>query len=231
MEEKKLTGSGGTCGQGGNLFFPPRPSSSSSSSSLNSPAVPPDRLSVDIIPDSANANDMGGLEEGACLDSLPSSPPPPPPPPFFLLLSRLLLLLFPGRSRSGLASRCTLRNPGHGVSLGKQRPGQQGFTRALIILRAISGGSPELYTLLGLLSLRVHSPRWLKKMNSFFFFFLILLWNSLHLKERFLFTLFSRLNPSLSSLLFLNPSCSPLVEAFLFHLSADKHTTILLPPG
>lgn len=94
--------------------------------------------------------------------------------PLLLLLTRLLL--FPGRSRSGLASRSTLRNHGHGVSLGKQRPGQQGFTQALIILRAISGGSPELYTLLELLSLIVQSPRWLKKMKSF-----CLLWNLLYL--------------------------------------------------
>lgn len=116
-----------------------------------SPALPPDCLSVDIIPVSAHANDMGGREGvgGLRLDS--SSPPPPPP-------RLLLLLLFPGWSRSGLASRSTLRNHEHGASLGKQRPGQQGFTQTLIILRAISGGSPQLYTCLYLLSLIVQSP-------------------------------------------------------------------------
>lgn len=78
----------------------------------------------------------GGVGSLLRLDSLP-----PPAPPL-----RLLLLLFPGWSRSGLVSRSTLRNDGHGVSLGKQRPGQQGFTQTLIILRAISGESPQLYT-------------------------------------------------------------------------------------
>lgn len=89
--------------------------------------------------------------EGVRLDSLPPLP--------LLLLTRLL---FPWWNRSGLASRSTLRNHGHGVSLGKQRPGQKGFTQALIILTAISGGSPEPNTLLELLSLIVQSPLWLK---------------------------------------------------------------------
>lgn len=105
-------------------------------------ALPPDCLSVDIIPDSAHANDMGEMRGGSIWIQ-------------HSLLPRLLLLtrrlLFPGLRRSGLSGWSTLRNPGHGVSLGKQRPGQQGFTRALIILRAISGGSPALYTLLELL--------------------------------------------------------------------------------
>jgi len=92
--------------------------------------------------------DGGG---GLHLDSLPPPSPPPPPPP----LTSRLLLLFPGWSRSGLVSRSTLRNHGHGVSLGKQRPGQQGFTQTLIILRAISGGSPQLHTWLEPLSLTV----------------------------------------------------------------------------
>lgn len=77
----------------------------------------------------------GGVGSLLRLDSLP-----PPAPPL------RLLLLFPGWSRSGLVRRSTLRNDGHGVSLGKQRPGQQGFTQTLIILRAISGESPQLYT-------------------------------------------------------------------------------------
>lgn len=41
-----------------------------------------------------------------------------------------LFLLLPGWSRRGPVSRGTLRNPGHGVSLGKQRAGQQGLTEA-----------------------------------------------------------------------------------------------------
>lgn len=111
-------------------------------------ALPPDCLSVDITPDSAHANDMGEMRGGSIWIQCS-------------LLPRLLLLtrrlLFPGLRRSGLSGWSTLRNPGHGVSLGKQRPGQQGFTRALIILRAISRGSPELYTLLELLCLIVQS--------------------------------------------------------------------------
>lgn len=105
-----------------------------------------------------------GRESGVCGGggaTFGFTPPPPPPPPPRLLL----LLLFPGWSRNGLASRSTPRNHGHGVSLGKQRPGQQGFTQTLIIQRAISGGSPPLYTWLELLSLIVQSPLWLWKMD------------------------------------------------------------------
>lgn len=114
-----------------------------------SPALPPDSLSVDTIPDSAHANDLGG-DGGAPFGFVaPSS---------FSSSFLVFFFFFPGWSRSGLASRSTLRNHGHGVSLGKQRPGQQGFTQTLIILSVISGGSPQLYTLLKLLSLIVQSP-------------------------------------------------------------------------
>lgn len=114
-----------------------------------SPALPPDSLSVDTIPDSAHANDLGG-DGGAPFGFVaPSS---------FSSSFLVFFFFFPGWSRSGLASRSTLRNHGHGVSLGKQRPGQQGFTQTLIILSVISGGSPQLYTLLKLLFLIVQSP-------------------------------------------------------------------------
>lgn len=118
---------------------------------FRSPALPPDRLSLDIIPDSAHANDMGGgcVWIHCPLLLLPLLPPP-------------LRLLFPGWSRNGLASWSTLRNHGHGVSLGKQRPGQEGFTQTLIILRAISGGSPQLYAWLELPSLIAQNPLWLE---------------------------------------------------------------------
>lgn len=120
-----------------------------------SAALPPDFLSVDIIPDSAHANDM--RREGARLWI--THPPPLPSAPL------LHLLLFPGWSRSGMVSWNTLRNHGHGVSLGKQRPGQQGFTQTLIILRALSGESPQLHTWLELLPLIVHCPFWLEWIN------------------------------------------------------------------
>ncbi len=43
-------------------------------SSFCSPALPPDCLSVDIVPDSAHANDLGGRG----VHRLDSLPPPPP---------------------------------------------------------------------------------------------------------------------------------------------------------
>ena len=162
LKMKSWPGSGGTRGQGTHLVSLPTFFLSSFLSFFLflffcSPALPPDSLSVDTIPDSAHANDLGG-DGGAPFGFVaPSS--------FSSSSFLVFFFFFPGWSRSGLASRSTLRNHGHGVSLGKQRPGQQGFTQTLIILSVISGGSPQLYTLLKLLSLIVQSPLWLKKMN------------------------------------------------------------------
>lgn len=94
--------------------------------------------SVDIV--SAHAND----EERGVGRAFGFSPPASSS------FSSLIIFFLPGCRRSGLSSRNTVRNPGHGVSLGKQRPGQQGFAD----YSEISGGSS---TLLDLLFLTVHS--------------------------------------------------------------------------
>lgn len=56
---------------------------------------------------------------------------PPSAPP-------LRLLLFPRWSKSGLVSWGMLSYHGHGASLGKHRPGQQGFNQVLIILSSMT---------------------------------------------------------------------------------------------
>lgn len=89
--------------------------------------------SVDIISAHANDEDRGG--GGSWIHPSSSS----------------LIIFFSLGAEGVVCPAETVRNPGHGVSLGKQRPGQQGFAD----YSEISGGSS---TLLGLLFLIVHSP-------------------------------------------------------------------------
>lgn len=100
--------------------------------------------SVDIA--SAHAND----EERGVGGAFGFSPPASSSSSSSSSFSSLIIFFFPGCRRSGLSSRNTVRNPRHGVSLGKQRPGQQGFAD----YSEISGGSS---TLLDLLILTVYS--------------------------------------------------------------------------
>lgn len=130
-ERKSQADCGGTCGQGAYTSSPCLLSSSLFFSFCSFSSLLTASLWISLLILHIQMIWEGREETGR---------PPPPPLPHLLLFS------FPGWSRSGQMSRPTLRNPGHGVSLGKQRPGQQGFTQTLIILRVISGGSPCLYT-------------------------------------------------------------------------------------